>query len=113
MTEANASSAEIWAMTPVGCIDTTSLLIPANIGVGSYPYYRPSFIVIRVKEIWAMSQKKTPVLRFFLRVVDTTGARGNSLRSNKSACFFPVASPMLGAEQRDKPTNFLQSSHLN
>jgi hypothetical protein len=54
------------------------------------------------------NQKKTPVSRFFLRFVDTAGARGNSpaygkpsAGSDKSARFDPAASPMLGAGQRE------------
>jgi len=48
--------------------------------------------------------KEDAVSRLALRVVDTAGARGNSPRfqrgSNRSARFFPSASPMLGAGQR-------------
>jgi hypothetical protein len=48
-------------------------------------------------------QKKTPVSRFFLRVANTVGARGNSPAVGKlrqSTRFFPPASSMLGAGQR-------------
>jgi hypothetical protein len=50
------------------------------------------------------NQKKAPVSRFILRVVDAAGARGNSPRlqrdSNRSARFYPATSTMLGAGQR-------------
>jgi hypothetical protein len=69
-------------------------------------YKKTLFIFFRVEEY---EPKEDAVSRgpygAALRVVDTAGARGNSSRfqrdSDKSARFFPVASPMLGAGQRE------------
>jgi len=63
---------------------------------------------------WQKSnQKKTPVTRFILRVVDPDGARGNSPRwlagLRQSARFFPSDPPMLGAGQREETPKQLKA----
>ena len=69
--------------------------------------YVASYLPCSFSSPWKKTnQKKTPVSRFILRVVATAGARGNSPRfqlgSDRSARFYPAASPMLGAGQREQ-----------